>query len=55
MRRVFRQEGINTDDASNIAEADLPCAADSATVVPTEVHGKPTHDNCCNAVSYEYK
>jgi hypothetical protein len=42
---IFLQEGKCRDDPANIAESDLPCAANRATVMATKIHGKPTYYN----------
>lgn len=45
IRLVLRLKRVCGDDAPDIPEPNLPCRADRATVMPTEVHVEPTDDN----------
>ena len=39
------RKAVRCNDASDVAEADLPCRANSTTVVPTKIHRKPANDD----------
>jgi hypothetical protein len=43
--RILREEGIDGDDAANVAGADLEGRADRAAMVAAEVHREPADDD----------
>ncbi|KAL8801756.1 MAG: hypothetical protein Q9182_004228 [Xanthomendoza sp. 2 TL-2023] len=45
LRGVLGQEGESGDDASDIPEADLPCAANASVHMALEAHDVPTDDD----------
>lgn len=47
---ILGQESKYGNDASDVAEADLPCAADGPPMVATEVHVEPADDDGHGAV-----
>lgn len=49
--RVFREERVGSDDATDIAEAHLPGSAHATPVMAAQVHGEPTYDDRHGAVS----
>lgn len=43
--RILLEEGKHGDDATNVAESDLPRASDRSPSVTAEVHVEPAHDD----------
>ncbi|KFY61261.1 hypothetical protein V496_05095, partial [Pseudogymnoascus sp. VKM F-4515 (FW-2607)] len=39
------EEAVRRDDATDITKANLPCRADSAAMMTSEIHVEPTHDD----------